>query len=640
MDTQTHIRRVRLPSGHSTPAVARAFVRSALQDGLLTDVMEPALLLTAELSTNVVMHTGSNLDLEVATDWRGVTVTVGDHSPGGLPAFPAEDQQDGPSEGGYGLLLVDRFAHSWGINHHSGGKSVWFRLERQKPNGLPAPSPDTVLAAVDALLNIDETAPDLARRVLDRLAEWLPAEAGMVLLDRGEGAETLAAIGAPIETGALRVALPVTRPWQGEIMIRAPRSPQAPVLVRLAAERLGLALERQRLRQSDFQRRSWLTFLAEAGELLAQSLDPDLTRALIPRLVVPRLGTWCAIYSVDDPEQPKLEAATHIDEAELPGLLSTLEEQLPRMEVTDDSWFTPLNAPAEGFLIPLVARGQRLGLLAIGRLGTHRHHPDELGVAADLTRRAALAIDNARIHHERRRIAQALQQSLLPPELPQIAGLELAARYVPIGDDIDVGGDFYDAIPIPDGRWLLVVGDVSGKGIEAATVTGLVRDVIRVLVRDGRPLGSILDTLNEMLFERGGRYCTLALAVLCPKQDGEAQLDLHLAGHDQPILISDDGTVTGVGAGGTAVGLLKELSSPMATVTLAPGDAIVFYTDGVTERRRHEEFFGTHRLKRISKDLAGYPAEVIAARLSATVLGFSSEPPRDDIAILVLRNTP
>lgn len=608
-------------------------------------MLNEALLLTAELSTNVVMHTGSNLDLEVATDLGGVTVTVADNTPGAVHTGITSEES---VEGGFGLKLVHRFSHSWGISHHPTGKAVWFRLERDSSHRVFAPPPAATVAAVQALLEIDptpgESAADYASRLLACVADWLPAAAGKVRLDRGdaEGSQELAVFGPPIEDGAevLRLPVPLTKPWAAEMVVRSPATGHRLVLVRLAAERLGLALERHRVKIIDQRRRTWLTFLAEAGELLAQSLDPELTTALIPRLVVPRLGSWCAVYMVDDGE-PNLAAAAHSDETALPALLSTLEDVVRQQEW--DGSYTPLPPPAEGFMIPLVARGQRLGLLALGRHESHRHQPDELGVVEDLARRGALAIDNARIHQERRRIAHALQQSLLPPELPAIAGLELSAQYVPIGDDVDVGGDFYDVIPIPGDRWLLIVGDVSGKGIQAANVTGLVRDVIRVLIRDGRPLSSILLTLNDMLFERGGRFCTFAMAVVDPDpaaaQGGGLELTLHLAGHDQPIVVAHDGSVSEVGTGGTAVGLLKELSSPTSTVTLMPGEAIVFYTDGVTERRRRDEFFGTGRLKRVLSELAGYPAEVIATRLSATVLGFSNEPPRDDIAILVLRNS-
>ncbi len=257
-----------------------------------------------------------------------------------------------------------------------------------------------------------------------------------------------------------------------------------------------------------------------------------------------------------------------------------------------------------------------------------------------MARRAALAIENARIHAERRRVAQALQQSLLPPALPVVEGIGFAAEYVPTGGDADVGGDFYDVVSLPDGRWLVVIGDVSGKGVQAATVTGLVRDVIRVLAGDGKPLPEVLARLNETLVERGaGRYCTLALAAVAPGEGDRLDVELHLAGHDRPVLLrSGGGPASFVGTGGTALGLLDTIASPTADIVLDPGDCLVFYTDGVTERRRGRELFGTGRLRDATTPLAGYPADVVAARLRSTAINFSVEEPRDDIAILVLRN--
>jgi serine phosphatase RsbU (regulator of sigma subunit) len=293
----------------------------------------------------------------------------------------------------------------------------------------------------------------------------------------------------------------------------------------------------------------------------------------------------------------------------------------------------------DGFAIPLVARGQRLGTLAVGRHQRHRHDPDEVAVLEDVARRAALAIENARIHDERRKVAQTLQQSLLPPVLPVVDGIGFAAEYVPAGDAADVGGDFYDVVPLPDDRWMVVVGDVSGKGVQAAAVTGLVRDVIRVLVGDGRPLPEVLARLNDTLVERGGgRYCTLALAAVDREPTGRLTVSLHLAGHDRPVLVRGDGRASFVGTGGTALGLLDSIASPVAEVHLGPGDALVFYTDGVTERRRGRELFGVERLRDAAAPLAGYSAEVVAARLRTTAINFSVESPRDDIAILVLRN--
>jgi serine phosphatase RsbU (regulator of sigma subunit) len=220
---------------------------------------------------------------------------------------------------------------------------------------------------------------------------------------------------------------------------------------------------------------------------------------------------------------------------------------------------------------------------------------------------------------------------------------------VPTGDAAEVGGDFYDVVPLRDDRWLLVIGDVSGKGVQAATVTGLVREVIRALVRGGRPLPEIIGRINETLVERGrGRFCTLALASVERVVDATdpahqprptlLAVTLHLAGHDRPVLVRADGRTSSVGSGGTALGLLESVTCPEETVWLRPNDSLVFYTDGVTERRRGRELFGRQRLRDAAAPLAGYSADLIAARLRTATIGFSAEQPRDDIALLVVRN--
>jgi sigma-B regulation protein RsbU (phosphoserine phosphatase) len=408
------------------------------------------------------------------------------------------------------------------------------------------------------------------------------------------------------------------------------------------AERFSLHLENDRLRRTDLRRQTWLTFLAEASELLAQSLDVNLTMALIPQLVVPRLGQWCAVHTTDAWGRLQLAAATHADEAALATLHGTLGETGPesilaRLEEASRLGTQVMFGAPEGFAVPLVARGQRLGTLAVGRHVTHRHDADEVAVLEDVARRAALAIDNARIHDERRKVARTLQASLLPPVLPDVPGVGFAAEYVPTGSE--VGGDFYDVVPSGENTWVVVVGDVSGKGVQAATVTGLVRDVIRILVDDGKPMTEILCRVNRTLVQRGGgRYCTLAMASVARELDGTLSVCLHLAGHDRAVLVRADGKTSFVGEGGTALGLLETISSPDVAVALQPGDSLIFYTDGVTERRRGRELFGTGRLRDAAAPLAGYPADVMAALLRSTTINFSVEEPRDDIAILVLRN--
>src|SRR3954447_495413 len=181
--------------------------------------------------------------------------------------------------------------------------------------------------------------------------------------------------------------------------------------------------------------------------------------ALIPQLVVPRLGQWCAVHTTDTWGRLQLAAATHADESALAQLHETLAETAPdsilsRLEEASrlgtQVMFGP---PSEGFAVPLVARGARLGTLAIGKHAKNRHDADEVAVLEDVARRAALAIDNARIHDERHRVARTLQQSLLPPKLPSVDGIGFAAEYVPTG--AEVGGDFYDVVPLPDDRWVV-----------------------------------------------------------------------------------------------------------------------------------------------------------------------------------------
>jgi phosphoserine phosphatase RsbU/P len=706
---QRVVRRVRLPADRRTPAAARAVVRSVLQDAKLDEILDTTMLLATELSTNAVIHAGTDMALMVATDEAGVTVMVVDDARGIVvksaePAAVADELRqtngarppiDDLSERGRGLLLVDHFADRWGTTHHRNGKAVWFRLNRRVMSGGPdaaegTAEPDTVdgdgvfdvtvadvtaAAAVEAvadprsltaLLEItpdayaDDPVADFAATLLSRLVDLTGASGGLVRCDLGEGAgqANLARHGRTPRAGTapVRVRLALGGSASGELELDAAPSDYVRPLANLVAERLTLALENERLRRADRRRQTWLTFLAEVSELLAQSLDVELTLALIPRLVVPRLGQWSAVHTTDSWGRLTFKTSAHTDEDQLPHLETTLRDtgtdsvfaRLPH--TLRAAGKVALPAPVEGFAVPLIARGQLLGTLSVGRPAHRRHEPDEISVMQDVARRAALAVDNARIHAERRHVAQTLQRSLLPPALPSVSGVGFGAAYVPTGDDADVGGDFYDVVPLRDDAWLVVVGDVSGKGVEAATVTGLVREVIRALVRGGRPLPEIIGRLNETLVERGrGRYCTLALASVervsgdegvggRPESGDLLSATLYLAGHERPVLVRSDGRTRAVGAGGTALGLLDDISCPDTTVRLHPGDALIFYTDGVTERRRGRELFGGQRLRDAAAPLAGHSAGVMAARLRTATIGFSSEPPRDDIALLVVRN--
>ncbi len=330
---------------------------------------------------------------------------------------------------------------------------------------------------------------------------------------------------------------------------------------------------------------------------------------------------------------------THADEAQLGQLGTWLEAAIPRLQrVMTVDIFAPLGSPADAMSYPLVVRGERIGTLTVGRPLGRAHTADELAVVEDLGRRAAVAIDNARTHATSTRIATALRQPLLPPALPAIDGLEVAAQYFPAGGELDVGGDFYDVVELPNHGWMLVVGDVSGKGVGAATVTGLVRDVLHALALEPYDPTHTLSRLNSTLVERGGGYfCTLALAYLARPQPDVFDVGLHLAGHEQPVLLRADGSTSLVGISGTALGLMTTITSPRASIRLRRGDALLFYTDGVTERRRGRSLFGHRRLRAEMSAMVGAPASVLASHLRSAVVSFAPGPPHDDIAIVALR---
>jgi len=510
--------------------------------------------------------------------------------------------------------------------------------------GLPRPTDDPVGFVAEALR---------------RLCEAVNATGGRVSVDADDGAgpRTWAHHGsvpagpAADSPALLRVPLDVSAQWRGELVL-ADAEAGAWTLARLTAERIALVVDNHRLREAGARVRAWQSYLGEAGELLAQSLDVGLTAALVAQLVVPRLGRWCAVHTISADGEPELAAAIHADETAATKLRRQIRHAFADPALGEAFGGVtrplPLPFPLDGLALPLSARGERIGLLSVGRHAERRHDLDEIAVLEDVARRAAFALDNARTHERERRLAMTLQASLLPPTLPQVPGIGFGAAYVPMGRE--VGGDFYDVIGLPEGRWLIVVGDVSGKGVSAAVVTGLVREVVRVLMRDGRPVADALARLNETLAERGaGHFCTLALAVVgAPGHDDGLTVEVYLAGHEPPVLVRGDGTAGLVGVFGTALGLLESITSSVLELRLMPGDALVFYTDGVTERRGGAadatvgpdvtEMFGPRRLCEAASRLAGLPADAIAAGVRAAALGFGSQPPRDDLAVLTIRN--
>jgi serine phosphatase RsbU (regulator of sigma subunit) len=507
------------------------------------------------------------------------------------------------------------------------------------------------------------TMPQLVTELLERLCEVTGAAGGAVWLDRGDaaGERRLAGYSAPhgprpavgADEDTVTVALPVGHPLRGRVVLHPPagRRPGRfwSELASFSAQRMAIGIDAERLEGDELRRRGWLTFLAEASELLANSLDLDLTTALVAQLAVPRLGNWAAVHLLTPRGELRTAAVAHSDEQAVPRIRALLGEasgstaRKSLAEVMTGAGTVTLSGDVAGVALPLEARGRILGVLTVGRFAERAHGGEDVAMLADFGRRASLAIDNATAYAERIKVAEELQEALRPPVLPVAPGIEFGAEFVPASRGADVGGDFYDVFAVRRNRWFVSIGDVCGKGAQAAVVTGIVRDVMRVLVGDDRPTARMLASLNRtLLANRSDRYATVATAMVTRLQNPDRprvlEVALTLAGHDRPVLVRADGTTRAVGESGTAVGLVEQFEVTEVVVTLSQGEALVFVTDGVTERRDGTRMYGTKRLRQLLSRTVGSPAQAIATAIREEVVGFAADPPRDDIAVLVLRN--
>lgn len=235
------------------------------------------------------------------------------------------------------------------------------------------------------------------------------------------------------------------------------------------------------------------------------------------------------------------------------------------------------------------------------------------------------------------RLAETLQQSLLPPHLPTIPGVEIAAHYEAARYGSDVGGDFYDVFESARNDWSIVIGDVCGKGPEAATLAALVRYTARAASIQTRRPRLVLDLVNEVVRRHSEeRFCTAAYVRLRRDGDG-ARLIVSCAGHPLPFVLRSGGDVESVPARGRLLGPFPELASADRMLRLEPGDALVLYTDGVLDARGPEGFFGEERFTEVLESCAGSSAEVVVKAVERRLNEFHGGRPRDDIAFIVLR---
>jgi len=622
-------------------------------------------------------------------------------------------------EGGYGVRHADgTLSNVYGVQVRlrdtHGAPTVVCLLVRDQDRAVlrsPATAADTPAAVEPLDLLVGPVLPDdlagLLQRIVDRARDLLDADAAYLLLtseDESEfevrAATGLASAGRrfarlPIDTGVTRydsarlpavhedlsvrpavaplltgtglrslitVPLKVEGRLTGSLGVAAATpgryDNEDALRLQFAADRIALALESARLHELERLRRGSLSFLVEASDLLAGTLEHEQTLALMAQMAVPTLASWCAVYTTADAAaMPDLAFVLHQDEDRIDPLRALLDKT-PTPDATPGPGARYWNAPAEtarglgladspdlaGLLgetvvLPLSARNRVIGLLVLGVPAGVRFRQEMLELAEDLSRRAALALDNSRLYSERTATSQAFQRALLPPELPKIPGVEVEVFYQAAGEGNEVGGDFYDLFPIREGTYGFAIGDVCGTGPEAASVTGLARNSLRLLAREGLSAPQVLSRLNAAILDEGSRarFLTLLYGELTPREDGSTALSLVCAGHPLPLRLRTDGQVDQAASPQPLLGVMDELELTAEELVLAPGEVLLCVTDGVTERREGRRMLGDDGLAEVLTGCTGLTAGAVAARVHRAVERFAPEPPSDDMAILTLR---
>ena len=680
---------------------ARRFVRETLTDWGLDEVAELAVLAVSELVTNALVHAGTPSEVELDLTSTTVRLSVRDSHPERTLAL-VPGRPDDAAEGGRGLMITASLAPVWGVEYTRSDKTIWLEFpvpEGLVPagdtdeadvagdrnghggeNGRAGEWPRNATALRESALNrlgVD----DWLSLAVERARDELGADATYLLLGGGldSGYEVRALsgldatlLGTRLEAGAPGTPdtrnphLPLVVPDLGKqpvpllegtdlaSVVVVPVSVDGRVTGALAAastrtdgftdeqavrlqaiaDTLAVPADRARLRAAEKQRRGWLSFLAEAGDLLAGSLDQRMTMAITCQIAVPRVASWCAIHLYDDRDNPVLQQVWHEDERSNAPLRRLLRDLAPGQIATSSD---PL-LEGEQMSVPLVARGQEVGVMTLGAPSSDVWNPEVVLVVESIARRAALAIDNARAHGDLRAIGAALQDSLLPSSVPTAPGLDLGVVYEAAGAGT-VGGDFYDVFPLGGDRWCFVVGDVCGTGAGAAAVTGLARHTIRALALAGFPVSDVLERLNDAILDEGerARFLTVACGVMHALPGRRFRLELVCAGHPPPFLVDGDGTVRQVGRPQSLLGVLDDVSYTADEVVLDRGDLLVTVTDGVLERRDGNVMLDDEGLATELRAAAGLPAQAVAERIRRLVLDFAPAPQRDDMAVLAIR---
>ena len=413
--------------------------------------------------------------------------------------------------------------------------------------------------------------------------------------------------------------------------------------------------------------------LAEASRVLASSLDYDRTLEQVARLAVPQLADWCSVSVLDETNRirrvtvhsagrgraamrrgleridpPQLSDSTGVGDVIRTGRARRYGEGSPDSiaDLARSAEHLELLREMDARTVlfaPMLAAGRAVGAITLLSSDPLRRITDaEVALAEELGRRAGIAVDNARAFTERARIAHTLQQALLPSTLPSAEGVEVRALYEAAGELNEVGGDFYDILEEESGSWLLMVGDVCGKGPQAAATTALARHTLRAAALGGDGPAAMLQTLHDAmrLQPTAQSLCTAAIVRMTRTADGGARLGVALGGHQPPLLIEGGGGARAIGRTGTLLGVVDPIEVHEVEVAMAAGDTLLLYTDGVTDAGRSTNRLGEDGLARLCARSNGESLQSLLERIRSAALERVAGRSRDDIMLLAMRLAP
>lgn len=492
---------------------------------------------------------------------------------------------------------------------------------------------------------------ELLETLLARLREMFSTDSISVVLGTDSPADDLASddlVTVPLLVGGETVG--VLTVSSGSRL-----SPADLDLLTRAADRIALGIDNARLYEAERQVAERLRRMESIAQVAFRhlSVDEDVLEHLLGQVRDVLGSDTAAMLEMDDEEQTLVaRASMGFEEAVergvrvavgrgFAGLVAERREPLRSSDVEGElNLVSPLlrrNAIVSLLGVPVMVDDRVLGVLHVGASDARVWSDEDVALLELAAERLAVALDHSRMYEREHAVAETLQRSLLPERLPEVPGAALASRYRPGAADVEVGGDWYDVIPLPSGRVGLAMGDVVSRGVRAASVMGQLRNALRAYALDGRPPASVLERLHEVLRTLERReMATLAYMVLDP---GALSYTLASAGHPPPLVLTADGEVDLIDDGrGPPLGAVADVVYSETSGVLPPGATLLLYTDGLVERRDMWVDEGIERLTVEAAAAAGAsPDELLDQLLRALVPEGGGE---DDVAALAVRLTP